>query len=343
MVSVIVPCFNCEKTFERCITSIQKQTQSNIEIILVDDGSTDSTYRLCEEAALKDPRIKVVHQPNSGLVMARKIGIKEATGEYLAFCDSDDYMEEDLIARTENAALKYNADIVVFGMRIIYENGYVCLSRNKLSEGHYRYDDIQKRILPIYFSDGKMESNIILNSVWSKIMRRSLLLPLLSLLDNKVTNGEDLMMVFAAVLSAKSIYCMGDYYPYNYMRNDESMIGKYDKHMFEKGLILREALIKIAKRFHYKYLEQIEACFLTYTFLNMKKEICRNKEAGYKEIKRNLINMRENTVFVNALADCNIQNYEIMNKIFAKLVTNRRYFLLYLMTKMASKIGIGKA
>lgn len=343
MVSVIVPCYNCEKTFVRCITSIQNQTQSDIEIILVDDGSTDSTYQLCEDAALNDSRIKVLHQPNSGAGVARKTGIKAAAGEYLAFCDSDDYIEPDMIARTEKEVLKYNADIVAFGMKIKYEDASAYTVCNRLSEGYYTHVDIQRNILPTFFSNGGMESNIILYSACSKIIKRSLLLPLLSLLDDKVSNGEDLMVVFAAVLSAESIYCMGNYFPYCYMRNGESTIGKYDEHVFEKSVILREALIKIANQLNYGYPDQIEACFIEGVLMNMKKEICRNKEGGYKGIKKNLRSMRENFLFDKALNKCSVREYEIKSRIFAELVIRKKYFWLYVMTKLASKAGVGKA
>ena len=81
MISFVVPCYNCEKTFERCISSIRNQTYNQIEIVLVDDGSTDQTYALCEEAAKEDARVKVVHQNNGGLMNAWKRGVREASGE----------------------------------------------------------------------------------------------------------------------------------------------------------------------------------------------------------------------------------------------------------------------
>ena len=92
LISVIVPVYNVEKYLEACIDSILQQTYEKIEIILVDDGSTDSCGKICDEYASKDSRLKVLHKGNGGLSSARNAGIKVATGEWITFIDSDDYI-----------------------------------------------------------------------------------------------------------------------------------------------------------------------------------------------------------------------------------------------------------
>ena len=92
-VSIVVPVYNVEKYLDRCIESIVNQTYKNLEIILVDDGSTDSCPQMCDEWGLKDSRIKVVHKENAGLGMARNTGIDNALGEYIFFFGSDDYVD----------------------------------------------------------------------------------------------------------------------------------------------------------------------------------------------------------------------------------------------------------
>lgn len=94
--SVIVPIYNVEKFLRRCIDSIINQSYSNLEIILVDDGSPDNCGKICDEYAALDNRIKVIHQANGGLSAARNIGIDSATGEYVAFIDSDDYIASNM-------------------------------------------------------------------------------------------------------------------------------------------------------------------------------------------------------------------------------------------------------
>ena len=96
LISIIVPVYNVEKYLKRCMDTLQNQTYENIEIILVDDGSPDDCQQLCDENARKDSRVKVIHKSNEGLGMARNSGFEIATGSYIVFVDSDDYVTEDM-------------------------------------------------------------------------------------------------------------------------------------------------------------------------------------------------------------------------------------------------------
>ena len=100
-ISVIVPVYNVMAYLTRCVDSIRKQTYRNLEILLVDDGSTDGSAGLCDELADSDPRIRVIHQKNSGVSAARNAGIQEACGEYVLFTDSDDYVAVDYLEKME--------------------------------------------------------------------------------------------------------------------------------------------------------------------------------------------------------------------------------------------------
>lgn len=95
LISVIVPVYNVENYLCKCVDSIINQTYNNLEIILVDDGSTDGSASICDEYVLKDSRVKVIHKENGGVSSARNIGIAEASGEYICFVDSDDWLELD--------------------------------------------------------------------------------------------------------------------------------------------------------------------------------------------------------------------------------------------------------
>lgn len=122
-ISIIVPVYNVEEFLEQCITSIIRQTYENIEVILVNDGSTDNSGVLCDYYADKYNNIKVIHQVNAGLSEARNIGLREASGEYIYFLDSDDYIAEKAIEILVQMALAYKADIVYFDAKCIDENG----------------------------------------------------------------------------------------------------------------------------------------------------------------------------------------------------------------------------
>lgn len=343
MISVVVPCYNCEKTFDRCIQSIRNQTQGNMEVVLVDDGSKDATGELCDKIAETDSRIKVIHQDNKGLMYAWKRGVKEASGEYIVFCDNDDYLEPNLVETLENIIKEYQADIIVYDMKIEYEDGKITYQSNRLEGGFYSREDIDNRILPCLFSQGDMQSEIMHLSRWSKSFKRELLVKNFQYLNEGISFGEDNLALFSAVLSADSLYCTKNFYPYHYMRNNNSMIGKYDAKMFQKALELREQLYNIAYTYKYQYNDQIEARFLTNTFLCMKKEICRNRKAGYRQIKKNLQAIRENETVCTAIKKCSIKQYSLMSKVFASLAVRKRYFLLYSLTLLADTLGKGDA
>lgn len=114
-VSIIVPIYNVEKYLDKCINSLLNQSLKEIEIILVDDGSPDNSGKIAEKYAIKDNRISVVHQQNMGLGPARNTGVDLATGEYIAFVDSDDWVDVDMYSHLYKEAIKTNADIVVGG------------------------------------------------------------------------------------------------------------------------------------------------------------------------------------------------------------------------------------
>lgn len=121
--SVIVPVYNVEAYLEKCVQSILRQTEQDFELLLVDDGSTDSSGQLCEELAKKDSRIRVIHQENQGLGGARNTGIREAKGDWLLLVDSDDWIEPEILEKSLEAGLREEADMVMFPFRSVDEEG----------------------------------------------------------------------------------------------------------------------------------------------------------------------------------------------------------------------------
>ena len=113
--SVVIPVYNVEKYLDKCVESIVNQTFKDLEIILVDDGSTDESGKMCDEWTEKDTRIKVIHKINGGLSSARNAGIKQAKGEYISFIDSDDFVEQDMYATMVEALDRTGKDIASCG------------------------------------------------------------------------------------------------------------------------------------------------------------------------------------------------------------------------------------
>ena len=113
LVSVVVPVYNSESFLDQCIQSIVNQSYKNIEVILVNDGSTDTSGAMCDKYASIDSRVKVIHKKNGGLVTSRKEGIKLSTGDYILYVDGDDWIEVDLVKDYIQQVSKFNADVVI--------------------------------------------------------------------------------------------------------------------------------------------------------------------------------------------------------------------------------------
>lgn len=125
LISVIVPIYKVEKYLSKCIESILKQTYGNLEIILVDDGSPDKCGEICDDYALKDKRIKVIHKQNGGLSSARNVGIDISEGEYIGFVDSDDYIEPYMYEKLYYAIEQNNCRLSVCNINYVFENGKI--------------------------------------------------------------------------------------------------------------------------------------------------------------------------------------------------------------------------
>lgn len=121
-ISIIVPVYNVEEYLSRCIDSILEQTFTDFELILIDDGSTDNSGKICDEYSKKDSKVKVIHKENGGLSSARNFGIDVASGKFLGFVDSDDYIEKDMYELLYEDICKINADIAICGIYDKYEN-----------------------------------------------------------------------------------------------------------------------------------------------------------------------------------------------------------------------------
>ncbi len=161
-VSVIVPVYNVEPYLRRCIDSLVNQTLQNIEIILIDDGSTDGCGAICDEYATKDTRIRVVHQENAGLSEARNAGIDRARADFLMFVDSDDWVEPEFCELPLMLAKKHKADLVMFQFRYS-KNGRIQRKRLDVSEGI----KTQKEALGLLASNAGMMA-------WNKLYHREL-------------------------------------------------------------------------------------------------------------------------------------------------------------------------
>lgn len=142
LISIIVPCYNSERFVKKCVDSILVQTYKNIEIILVNDGSTDSTPAILDEYASKDTRIKVINKENGGLSDARNVGIDKALGSYIIFIDSDDYILPNHVESLANLVYKYNCEMAISPFTLVSENDVFAL-QDKPKETEKLYSPLE--------------------------------------------------------------------------------------------------------------------------------------------------------------------------------------------------------
>ena len=162
LLSVVVPVYNVEKFLKRCVDSIIAQSYRNLEIILVDDGATDSSGAICDEFQTKDARIKVIHQKNGGLSAARNAGLRAAVGEYLAFVDADDYIAEDMYSAMIEALEKYDLDIIICSS-YRDKNGEITGDQGNGSIKIMHHDEVLLRAMDDYEA-----------SAWNKVYKKAL-------------------------------------------------------------------------------------------------------------------------------------------------------------------------
>ena len=168
-VSIVVPVYNVEKYLKRCVDSLIEQSYSNLEILLVDDGSKDSSLSICKEYELKDSRIRVFHKENEGLGLTRNYGIERATGEYITFVDSDDYLTTDAIAVMLDRAIATNADVVI--ATHYYKNE---VQEVAIPERLYSGNEIKKALMVHMMGNNGNELDALSYTAWGKLYKKEL-------------------------------------------------------------------------------------------------------------------------------------------------------------------------
>ncbi len=229
LISVLVPVYNTKEYLERCFNSICRQTYENLEIILVDDGSTDGSGMVCDEYAKNDARIRVVHQENGGLPAARRTGLKVASADYVSFVDSDDWIEPDMIETLWNALDENKADISV-GRQILDKGttSHVEAERSIVS-GCLDNEEIPHHII---YSDDYSHKGISPN-FWDKLYKKDLITRHQYNLDLNTKYAEDDICVFGALLDSKKV-AVSEHPIYHYCRRDDSMTSYADDKYFER-------------------------------------------------------------------------------------------------------------
>ena len=212
---MIVPVYNVEEYLARCLDSILAQTYKNLEVIVINDGSTDSSGRICDDYAQKDSRVRVIHQENQGLAEVRNIGVRECRGEWIQFVDSDDWIDPETIETCCRYANEYDAEIVTFRCVLEYENGK-------------RHHTVKKHYPPELMTSKKAVSVILLpDSIVDVIFCDKLIKAELfeGIVYPKGKLYEDMLTIHKVLVKTDRILCISSEF-YHYLRRRGS-IGHY--------------------------------------------------------------------------------------------------------------------
>lgn len=265
LISIIVPIYKVEAYLKKCVESILNQTYKNLEIILVDDGSPDGCGKICDEYAQKDNRIKVIHKENGGLSSARNAGLEIATGEYISFIDSDDYVAENFIEKLYNLAVENNADISECNF-LKFENDVVLKNENESVELYTSYDMLKRM-----YNTHATRTIVVWNKLYKKKIYDNLRFPV-----GKI--NEDEFITYKAFYNSNNLIATTNLSLYYYRYSPQSIMGrkfnakrldlldaleerkqfykeKNEKELFEMTV---EVLQKYLKEFYFLSLENIE-------------------------------------------------------------------------------------
>lgn len=226
-ISIIIPVYNSEKYLDRCLTSVLTQTYQEIELVIVDDGSTDDSWEICKRYAENDSRITLIHQENKGIIWARSVGIRNAKYDIIGFVDSDDWIEKNMYESLMKIMTSYKCDMVSSGIIHDYEERNYC----EVKYDHYEeglYCNLTRDIYPtMLWIDKKQDFGLYCNLV-NKLFKKNIFIEIYNELDTRVFYGEDALAFYSYMLKCEKIYVIKKAY-YHYLIRCDSMSRRKDE------------------------------------------------------------------------------------------------------------------
>lgn len=259
LISIVVPVYNVEKYLGKCLDSILGQTYRNLEIIVVDDGSTDHSGSICDEYGKKDPRVAVIHQDNQGVSAARTSGIGKARGQYVGFVDGDDWIAEGMYQDLYRAMKSQNAEAAICQKNIYDDTTGGCYAESAvIDEGRYadcRHPDIRHHL----FDQIGAEAGISLN-LYDKLFARKLVLGNYDKVDRRLRYFEDITLALFCMLEADGIVIRNQAY-YYYRQRKGSACHSTDQSYLEQLNIFYRLVYSKVSGFSEELLERLDLFF----------------------------------------------------------------------------------
>ena len=299
-VSIVVPVYNTVKYLKKCVNSLIGQTCRNLEIILVDDGSTDDSGALCDWFANKYPQVHARHKENGGLVSTWQYGVKYSTGDYLCFVDSDDWIDQQMISEMLEHVTGSDREIVACDYRIEREDGTGEPVYQQLSPGEYNREALLKKVLPNILGQ---EHRYVTISRCMKLISRKLVLSNMKYSEPSIRMGEDMTLMLPCLLDSERLVILDHRAYYHYLYVKASMVHQYDQGLFENNKRLRAIISRVLedKCCHtegvqmpdYAWMQdQADREYIFLLLLALKNE-ARGNPSGYKKNIRKICNEPE--------------------------------------------------
>lgn len=276
LISVIVPIYNVEKYINQCIDSIINQTYTNLEIILVDDGSPDNCGKICDEYAEKDNRIKVIHKENDGVSSARNKGIEETTGDWMTFVDADDIIEENFCERMLEIAKLENSQCVVCGYNRLYSNRQEMVIKEKCFSinGNDFFDKVFEVQSGFGFANMKLWKADLIKKENIKF-------------DKQLRVGEDAFFCMQIAKKVEKVYYINEAL-YTYRFNEESVVRNFDENYVQKYLLSMQKVKEYTQKTNQDNIKQLYN-YIAYHVLLIVINYCfhpENSQSGNKLLKQ---------------------------------------------------------
>lgn len=325
LVSVIVPVYNVEKYLDRCVESLVTQSYPNLEIILVDDGSKDRSSAMCDSWSCRDHRVTVIHKENAGAGMARNTGLNHASGRYVLFVDSDDYIHPAVVEKCLYEAENTKADIVMFGRNDVFADGRVIPKPVRKDKLHFFGREVQTDILPGLFTYKRGMGT----SVWGKLYNLELIQRNgIKFRSEREVLSEDAcfnLSIFSLV-SSVSILPEQMYY---YYKNDNSLSHSYKPgHQMRNDAFCREAL-RLCQQFGYtaEVASRVKVRYHMYAISGMKRIV--KSPLPRKEKDAQMRRIFDNEFLRGTLTSDTLELEQFQSRIFWKLFQGRFYHACY--------------
>ena len=335
LLSVIIPVYNVEKTLERCVTSVINQTYTNLEIILVNDGSTDNSLQICEKLKYKDSRIKVINKKNGGLSSARNAGLDIMTGQYVAFLDSDDYINESMYKDLFSCIDKYGVDTALCSTQRVLSNGTLIPILETKKNRLFGNDEIIKDfLLGMFYNRDKISNKEYQYemAVWRAIYMADIIRENnIHFVSEREIVSEDILFDLDYFRYSKKIYYLNKYYHY-YCDNSSSLTAQYKDDTIKRLFSLYNTIKNKLETLNINSTYYVDHLLLTR--IRDLVHLCIFRNADLKS----LLNEINSSVIVKEIyASYPFKNLSFKQRVFYSFIRFNSSYLVNFLVKLNSK------